>query len=168
MPEPHVETAFENARRYFLDAQNRYGCAETTFIILKQVFGLSEPDDSSPAMAMNGGVAYRGNICGAITGAAMSLGMLADRRVPDHRLAKRAARRILDQFIDQFQSLHGAINCRELIEMDIHDDRQHLRFIQGGIWRTRCMSQIELAVRSLAPLADEDRWESMVKGLSAP
>jgi C_GCAxxG_C_C family probable redox protein len=147
--------AIGKARQYFLDNQNSYGCAETTFMVLKEAFGLPEAGDSSPAMALNGGIAYRGGVCGAITGAALAVGMLAERRQPDHKLAKLSARQRVDRLIDHFEATHGAVNCRELIGTDLRDEDQHLQFIQSGLWRTRCMSQIETVIRYLNLLADE-------------
>jgi C_GCAxxG_C_C family probable redox protein len=147
--------AIEKARQYFLDNQNSYGCAETTFMVLKEAFGLPEVGDSSPAMALNGGIAYRGSVCGAITGAVLAVGMLAERRQPDHKLAKLSARQRVDRLIDHFEAMHGAVNCRELIGTDLRDEDQHLQFIQSGLWRTRCMSQIETVIRYLNLLADE-------------
>jgi hypothetical protein len=64
------------ARAYFLDDRNQFGCAETTFIVLKGAYGLDDPMDAAAAMALNGGVAYSGGACGAITGAALAVGML--------------------------------------------------------------------------------------------
>jgi len=152
------QQAIERARQYFLDEQNSYGCAETTFMVLKEAFSLPDPDDPSPAIALNGGVAYSGSLCGALTGAALAVGMLAERRISDHRLAKLVARQIIAHLMDNFHALHGALNCRELIEMDLRDEEQYRRFIQSGLWRTRCMGQVETAVRILVPLADDDDW----------
>jgi hypothetical protein len=75
---PATEAAIEQARRLFLDRRNVYGCAETTFIVLKTAYGLEDADDSSAAMALNGGVAYGGGPCGAISGPP-GVGLLAGR-----------------------------------------------------------------------------------------
>ena len=63
------------AREYFLRPDNLYGCAETTFMALKEAYGLPHAADSSAAMALNGGIAYSGGLCGAITGAALAVGL---------------------------------------------------------------------------------------------
>jgi len=157
-----LEQTLETARSYFLTEENIYGCAETTFMVLKQVYGLPEPGDSSAAMVLNGGVAYGGGVCGAISGAAMAVGMLAERRIPDHKLAKRTARRLIMRYMDRFQAEYNSVNCKGLIELDIRDEEQHHTFIESGIWRTVCMGQIEFALRELAELGDEDVWARAV------
>ena len=155
------------ARACFLDDRNQLGCAETTFIVLKVAYGLDDPLDASAAMALNGGIAYSGGACGAITGAALAVGMLAERRIGNHRAAKRVARRLVAGLMDDFAAEHGAVDCRDLIGYDLRGPGQHRAFIAGGIWRDRCMRQIEFAVTRMAPLANEDAWAAAVRGLHA-
>jgi len=160
--------AVEHARRLFLDDRNLFGCAETTFVALKGALGLDDPTDSSPAMALNGGIAYSGGMCGAISGAALAVGMLAERRIGDHRTAKKVARQLTARLMDDFRRDYGAVDCRELIGLDLRAPGQHEAFIASGLWRDRCMGQVEFAVRKLAPLADRAAWDQAVEDLNRP
>lgn len=155
------------ARARFLDERNQFGCAETCFIVLKGAYGLDDPMNASAAMALNGGVAYSGGACGAITGAALAVGMLAERRINDHRAAKRVARSLIAGLMDAFLAEHGAVDCRDLIGYDLRAPGQHEAFIAGGTWRVRCMRQIEFAVTRMAPLVDDDAWAAAVGDLDA-
>jgi len=159
---------FERAREYFLRDDNYYGCAESAFLALKDAYGLGPAGDSSPAMALNGGVAYSGGMCGAISGTALAVGMLAEQRLGDHFQAQRIAREIMMRLMDEFVREHDSVDCRDLIEVDLRAPGGHARFIESGIWRTRCITQIEFALRALAPLADQDAWERRVAELDAP
>jgi C_GCAxxG_C_C family probable redox protein len=156
------------ARAHFLDDRNIHGCAETAYITLKEAFGLDDPGDASAAMALNGGVAYSGGVCGAISGAALAVGMLAGRRIGDHHEAKRVARGLVAQAMEAFAREHGSVDCRELIGIDLRAPGAHERFIASGAWRDRCMRQIETTVALLAPLADDEAWARAVEGLDAP
>jgi C_GCAxxG_C_C family probable redox protein len=153
------------ARDHFLREDNRYGCAEATYITLKEVYGLDRSHDSGAAVALNGGIAYSGNVCGAVTGAAMALGELAERRMSEHRSAKRAARKIVADVMDRFSQRFGSPLCRELIGRDISVPAEHDAFIREGQWRTQCMAQIEFVVTELAPLADEQEWRARLDRL---
>lgn len=167
-PRPAGEPV-EQARRLFLDSRNLYGCAETTFIVLKTVYGLEDPEDSSAAMALNGGVAYGGGPCGAISGAALALGLLAGRRIADHREAKRVARDLLARLMDDFRGEHGAVDCRDLIGLDLRAPGAHRAFLRSGVWRDRCMPQIEFVIRRLASLADSAAWDdALARNAAAP
>jgi C_GCAxxG_C_C family probable redox protein len=148
------------ARELFLRADNTYGCAEVALVTLQEHWGLPAAADSSPAMALNGGVAYSGGPCGAITGAALAVGRLAEARCQDHREAKRVARTLVQRLMAGFREVHGATDCRDLTGYDMTTD--HAAFIRSGIWREVCMRQLEYAVEFLAPLGDEGVWEEAV------
>jgi C_GCAxxG_C_C family probable redox protein len=159
--------AVERARELFLDDRTLHGCAETAFIVLAEAFDLAAGADPAAAMALNGGVAYSGGTCGAITGAALAVGILAGRRIADHAAAKRAARLVLAGLIDEFGREHGALDCRQLIGVDLRTEAGHRAFIESGAWRDGCMRQIEFVVRRLVPLADEVAWARALRELEA-
>mgnify|MGYP001818903262 CR=1 FL=1 len=155
----------DRARGLFLREENSYGCAETALIALQEEFGLPDPTDSSPAMALNGGVAYSGGVCGAITGVGLAVGRLAESRIDDHREAKTAARRILQRLMVEFEQEFSATDCRDLTGYDLL--RDHDAFIEDGAWRTACMRQIEFAVERLAGLAEAGEWQAELERQAA-
>ncbi len=157
--------ATDLARELFLESGNLYGCAEATFVALKRAFGLPDAEDSSAAMALNGGIAYTGGTCGAVTGAALAVGMLAERRIPSHRAAKRAARLITADLLAAFEAEFGTSACRELIAMDLRTVAGHRAFIRSGVWRDRCWRQVQMAVARLAPLGNEAAWDAVLEAL---
>ncbi len=163
---PHP-SAVARARRLFLDSDGAYGCAESAYLALAESYGLDEVTSSAPAMVLNGGVAYSGGVCGAISGAALAVGILAERRLVDHRRAKRVARAVVAEAMDRFVERHGSVACRDLIGIDLRAPGQHDAFIESGRWRDGCMAQIELVIADLAPLADPGTWEAAVKRLEA-
>ncbi len=162
---PETGTAIELARGLFLRDDNNYGCAESALVALQELYGLPDPADSSAAMVLNGGVAYSGGICGAISGAALAVGRLAGERIADHRKAKRTARRIIQLVMAEFRDEFGSHNCADLIDYDL--TTQHDEFIQSGVWRDSCMKQIEFSVARLHSLADPVVWDEMVRTLDA-
>jgi len=159
------QQVFELARATFLTETNTYGCAETSFTILKHAFDLPKPEDTSMAMALNGGVAWWGSTCGAITGAALAVGQLTGQRIADHKRAKRVARQIISRLITEFVAENGSIACIDLIKLDIRKPENHARFIEEGVWRDICMRQIEFVAKRLYNLQDESVWEKMVSEL---
>lgn len=146
--------AVDLARACFLTEENTHGCAETTLIVLQHVYGLPNAKDSSPAMALNGGVAWSGGPCGALTGAAMAVGRLAAQRIDDHKEAKGVARGIVARLMSDFQAEFGHTDCRDLIGLDISSEEGHAAFIEAQLWHTVCMDQIEFVIRRLVGLAE--------------
>jgi C_GCAxxG_C_C family probable redox protein len=155
------------ARELYLDEGHPYGCAETCFMALKSAYGLDHPMDPAPAIALNGGVGWSGAMCGSLTGAALAVGMLAERRMPDHARAKVVARELVAGALERFREVHGAADCRELIGYDLRAPGEHQAFLDSGLWRTRCVAQIETVVGYLAPFADQDAWDRAVQEIEA-
>jgi C_GCAxxG_C_C family probable redox protein len=140
-------------RARFLAEGSPYGCAETALLVLQGAFGLDDASDGAAAMALNGGVAYSGGTCGAITGAAVALGLLAERRIPDRAQAKRVARELAAGMISDFEAAFGATDCRSLTGVDLRAPGGHDAFMAAGAWRIDCLRRLELVVERLAPLA---------------
>lgn len=159
------ERAVELARDLFLRDDNTYGCAETSLVALQQIYGLPDATDSSAAMALNGGVAYAGGVCGAISGAAMAVGRLAGERVADHRRAKGIARRMVQMLMAEFEADFGGTNCSDLIDYEISIPSEHDAFIASGVWRDTCMKQLEFSVSRLEALSDIETWNNVVGSL---
>lgn len=157
---PMTDDVISQARDLFLTEENEFGCAETTYIVLKRAFDLPDADDSSAAMALNGGVAYGGGVCGAISGAALAVGQLAGRGIADHNEAKTAARELVMDLMDRFEAEFGSTTCRGLLGLDLRKPGEHDRFIESGVWRTNCMSQIEFAVEHFAELGSIADWDA--------
>lgn len=151
MADPDVVDATRTrARELFLGADARHGCAETAFVALKTAYGLPDPDAPGAAMALNGGIAYSGSTCGAITGAALAVGLLAEREIPDRSEAKRAARTAVGRVMAEFEATFGATTCSALTGADLSTEAGHRAFIEAGTWRTNCMRQIDFVVAALA------------------
>lgn len=157
------ERAVARARSAFLDDEGEFGCAEATYLALADVFGLAS--DPSVAMALNGGVAYAGGTCGALTGAALAVGLLAGARIPEHRVAKRIARELMMAATVRFEAACGATTCRALSGFDFRAPGGHDAFIADGRWRTACTAQITFMVRALAGMADPGEWDVRVAAL---
>jgi C_GCAxxG_C_C family probable redox protein len=156
------------ARAYYLDERHQFGCAETSYMVLKAAYGLDDPMDPSAAVAFNGGIAYSGGLCGALTGAALAVGMLAERRIDDHGRAKHVARELVASTLEAFRAEHGAVDCRELIRFDLRAPGGHDAFLASGDWRDTCMRQIEFVVERLATLADVTAWDRAVREVEVP
>jgi C_GCAxxG_C_C family probable redox protein len=167
-PPPSLrDAAVARADAYYLDEAHPYGCAETTFMTLKSVYGLDGASDPSAAIALNGGIAYSGATCGAITGAALAVGMLAEQRIADHARAKLVARELVHGAMEAFRTAHGAVDCRTLIGYDLRAPGQHEAFLESGLWREACAGQIRTVVAHLAELADAETWDRTVREIES-
>ena len=68
------------------------------------------------ASAFSGGIALTGNVCGALNGALMALGLKYGGE------DSTKVNEVSVNLLDEFKSLHGSIICRELINHDLVTD----------------------------------------------
>jgi len=84
-------------------------CAQAVFAAFAGEFGMDEELAKRVACGLGGGVGRLREVCGAVTGAALVLGM---RHGPE----KTAAYPSVQELCAKFKSECGSIVCRELLE----------------------------------------------------
>ena len=99
--------------------QKGFNCAESTSMALLEGIGIQCSCLPGLATAMGGGVGHSGGICGAITGAAMAIGLASTRlNLKDHGAEKQWANGVAGELIDAFKREHSHLECRKLINID--------------------------------------------------
>ena len=93
-----------------------FNCAQSVFSAFAPRFDISGELAVRLAAPFGGGVGRAGEICGALSGALMILGLQYGQDRPED---KDEMYRIAREFMDQFRKRHGALRCRELIGHDI-------------------------------------------------
>lgn len=96
--------------------------------------------------AFGGGVNLTGNVCGAVTGALMSLGLKFDGNMEE--VTNNSA-----QFIEEFKQVNGSIICRELIGHDLSDVKNLDQTDQQDIIKN-CMKYVNDASQFLEKIID--------------
>jgi C_GCAxxG_C_C family probable redox protein len=93
-----------------------FNCAQAVFSAFAAQLGLDEHVALKLASPFGGGVARRGEICGAVTGALLVLGLAHGADAP---AGKETIYRLSQEFMRQFEEIHSAILCRELVDCDV-------------------------------------------------
>lgn len=112
-----------------------FNCAQSVFVAFAPQLGMDEGQALKLASPFGGGVARRGQTCGAVTGALMALGLAQGADTP---AGKEDTYRMGQEFLQRFESRHATILCRELIDCDIStlEGRQQAR--EKGAFTTLC------------------------------
>ena len=107
------------------------------------------------ATPFGGGLGLQGEVCGAVSGGVIAIGLVYGRDDAEKRTDKDAAYRKAARFMDKFQSVNGNVRCRDLLELDIGTE--------GGLnmYRTQnkkgqvCMVAVSSAVRIMMEMMEE-------------
>lgn len=92
-----------------------YNCAQAVFCAFTDVTGLTEAEAARIASAFGGGMGRMREVCGAISGMLLTLGMLEGYDDPQAGAEKAALYARVQALAAQFRAENGAILCRELL-----------------------------------------------------
>ena len=99
----------EKARALF---QEGYNCAQAVFVVFAEDYGISREAALKLSSSFGGGFGRLREVCGAVCGMAMALGLAEGNTDADGKLAHYEKVRTL---IQEFSQRHGGYICRELI-----------------------------------------------------
>jgi C_GCAxxG_C_C family probable redox protein len=125
-------------------------CAQTVVRFALSALG-HDPDLMTTARYLGGGVAGMGETCGAITGAALAMG-LRDSLLgtEDPELRARTAER-LKELVREFTLKFGARRCADLTGYDVSTPEGHKAFVESDAHK-RCADYVGWMCDRIAPL----------------
>jgi C_GCAxxG_C_C family probable redox protein len=124
-------------------------CAQSILAAKSDLTGFSVTDSLKIATGFGAGMAKMQGICGAVTGAYMVIGALHGRVNPDDEASRDKTYRFIGEFNRRFTELHGSLNCRELLGVDLNSDEGIEEAERGGYFDSRCAKYVTDAERIL-------------------
>ena len=109
----------ELAKQY---RERGYGCAQTVLATFAQDYGLSEEAALRISAGFGSGMGRMCEVCGALTGAFMVIGLKYGKVVTDdvkNGTNKETTYRLVADLAKKFEEKNGSIYCRELIGHDL-------------------------------------------------
>jgi C_GCAxxG_C_C family probable redox protein len=135
----------EEAKRNF---NSGFNCAESVLLAISHQSGYKRSESFIPRMAtgFGGGIGRNGDVCGALSGGVMALGLALgrDNAEQSRDLCYSAADRFYSDFVKEF----GSCRCRELTGIDLktaEGPREH----RERIHEERCNPIVAWAARKV-------------------
>ena len=91
-------------------------CSEVLFTLLNRGANIEMETEEQAAHALCGGVLSQGYVCGELLGAALATAVRAQKKFRDPETAGAATLFVTCHLADEFHSVAGALDCREIIE----------------------------------------------------
>jgi len=107
--------AYDHADKAKALFESGYNCAQAVLCAFEDVTGLDADTAAKIASSFGGGLARMREVCGAVSGAAMVLGMVYGYSDKGATEAKRAHYHLIQDFAAAFRGEKGSIICRELL-----------------------------------------------------
>ena len=103
-------------KRAQLAFSSGYHCAQSALIAMAPACGLEQEEAAKLAASFGGGVGGMGELCGALNGACIALGILKGDFGPGDLEGKEAHYARVREFARRFREQNGSIICRELLQ----------------------------------------------------
>ncbi|MGD1047865.1 MAG: C-GCAxxG-C-C family protein [Candidatus Krumholzibacteriaceae bacterium] len=126
-----------------------FNCAQSVFSTFAPGLGLDEAKAAKVASAFGGGMARKGDTCGAVTGAFMTLGLAHGSSRPQDKEKKEKSYELAREFVRRFAERNGTTVCRDLLGCDIGTSEGYEQAKQRGLFDTVCVKLVKDAVEIL-------------------
>lgn len=98
--------------------KGKYNCCQVIFLPYSKLFGIDKDTALKMGSGFGGGIARMGEICGAINGAVMVLGLKYGFTNNKDIDKKEKLNEIIREFVKKFKNSHKNIYCRNLLTED--------------------------------------------------
>jgi C_GCAxxG_C_C family probable redox protein len=129
-----------------------YGCGQAVLAPFALDYGLSEEAALRISTGFGSGMGRMCEVCGALTGAFMVIGLKYGKVVTDgtkYGTDTETTYRLVAEVANKFKEKNGSIYCRDLIGHDLGDPDERAKVIQLGLFKTTCGKAILDAVELL-------------------
>ncbi len=103
-----------------------------------------------------GGGMKKGEVCGAVSGALMVLGLKKGYFLEEDVHGKERSALYTQMFIDRYENSQGAITCKGLLGHDLSIPSERAKIQEKGLFGEVCPKAIETAVEILEEILHEE------------
>lgn len=133
---------------------NNFNCSQSVLTTFAADFGLDEQLALKLGTSLGGG-ARNGDICGAVSGALLVLGLKYGHYEADNNEQKSRAYQIAVDYINRFKEANGSIVCRELLGYDLTKPDEMACIKEKGLFCDICPKMIKSSVEILENILND-------------
>lgn len=124
--------------------ENGFNCSQAVFTTFATDYGM--PEDLALKVATQfGGGARKGEMCGAVSGALMVLGLEFGHFHVNAPEEKGNAFQKAEEFMDLFVERQGTVTCRELLGYDISKPEDVIKIKELNLFKSFCPKMVQCA-----------------------
>ncbi len=123
-----------------------FNCAQSVLAAFAERYDLPAETALRIAASFGAGMARAGEVCGALTGALMVLGL---QYGSDHPEGKEEMYRLAREFMEQFEARHGSMLCKQIIGYDISMAEGLQAAREQNLFASICPAVVDATARAL-------------------
>jgi C_GCAxxG_C_C family probable redox protein len=124
---------------------NKNNCCQSVISAFINDFNLDKETTLKLATGFGGGMC-KGEVCGAVTGAYMALGLKFGYTSQEDFEGKAITKEKVLDFDKQFINKHDTLHCKELLDCDITTPEGREYAAEHNLFQTKCTAYIKDAV----------------------
>lgn len=137
----------EEAKSLFLKG---YNCAQSILYAFRDELNLSEETALKISCGLGAGMARKGEVCGAVTGGILVLGMRHGRVLNEDRTATEITYTKTQELMSLFTSRHGSFLCWQLLNgCDLSTQEGQNSFKENDYLNKICLNCVQSIVEIL-------------------
>lgn len=144
-------THTDKAKKYF---EQKYQCSQAVLASFSEELGLTEKQALKLGGCFGGGM-YKGEVCGACTGALMAIGLKFGQFEPNDIESKQKAKDLTVKFLDLFSAENGSYLCKDLLGCDLSTEQGKKIAVDNNLFTEFCPKMVESAVKLTEQLMNE-------------
>ena len=132
-----------------------YNCAQAVVKTYAADVGIGEEEIVKIASVLGGGIGRTGNVCGAVSGAALIIGAKFGSTDNTKLESKDKAYQKSGELLERFAAENKSILCSEILGYDISSKEGLMQARQSGVFAQKCPGFVASAARILESLISE-------------
>jgi C_GCAxxG_C_C family probable redox protein len=128
-----------------------FSCSQAICTAYFQTFGIDRVTARKVSCGFGAGIARSGNLCGAVSGAIMVIGLAYGMARSGDVAAKEKTYRAVNDFLREFTRRNGSTDCTPLIGFDLSDPSQ----LEMAKEKKAVMTKCPRFVRDAAEILDD-------------
>jgi C_GCAxxG_C_C family probable redox protein len=132
-----------------------FSCSQAVLAARAEDLGLSTEMALKLSAPFGGGLGRQGEVCGAVSGALMVIGLVSGQTTPEDKAGKERTYELARRFSAEFASRKGFLHCRDLLGCHIGTP-EGMQQAQGqNLFKTVCPGLVAEASQILTELLDK-------------
>lgn len=132
----------------------KFNCAEAVLLGLAEALGLQETCIPRIATALGAGVGGCGEACGAITGAAMAIGLVFGRERAEDLESKALCYEKARLLVADFEREFGSARCFDLVDCEMRTEEGRARAMELDLHNKVCPKFVAFAAQTAQRLIE--------------
>ena len=146
-------TPMDKAKEIF---EKKFHCSQAVLAAFAGELGITEEQALKLGGCFGGGM-YKGEVCGAVTGALMALGLKYGQYKEDDLESRQKESAMTIEMLERFKKENGSYICKELLGCDLSREEGKLEAQEKKLFVEFCPKMVESATRIAEELMREEK-----------